>query len=190
VTARGGRSLSISEPYEEDEPRDDKGWSREASDLNGIVVPHITKFGITKYRDMYSQFYPPRIGIDFYPRDKRDRNFIPNLDIGDIARLVRVLELAQEYTIFERLRSGKIRPFEIGLSFQGDLNRKIEIDARSNYLILRYQGLHRDRHVGFTHRLSRKGAERLINILKELVVEYMSVIQKYTMTGDIDDRFR
>lgn len=187
----GGLALSISERYEEDESREnDKGWSEEVSDRHGTVVPHITKFGITKYRGMYSQFYPPRIGIDFYPYDREGHNYVPNLDIGDVARLVRVLELAQKYAVFDKLRSGKISPFEIGLSFQGDLNRKIELDAESSYLILKYRGFHKGNLVEFTQRLSREGAERLINSLKKLTMQCMSVIQKYVMTGEVDDRFK
>jgi hypothetical protein len=190
----GGLNSRISEPYEEEEEEEleenDKGWSEEVSDGHGCVVPHITKFGISKYHGMYNQFYPPRIGIDFYGHNQGDHKFISNLDIGDVARLVRVLELAQKYTVFDKLRSGKIRPFEIGLSFQGDLNRKVELDAESSHLILKYHGFHRENLVEFTHRLSREGAEKLINVLKKLVVEYVSVIQKYVMTGEVDERFR
>jgi hypothetical protein len=169
---------------------DDKGWLERVEDWCGIIIPHITKIGRTMFQGIDSYFYQPRIGIDFFDENENRRGFIPNLDLGDVARLARILELAQQDHIFNGLKSRAIKAFEIGLSFEKDLERKITLDVDADRLVLSYVAFHKDQHVDFDHNLSREGAHRLVDTLKRLVVKYQSVILEYVMTGEVDERFK
>jgi len=141
---------------------------------------------------MYRYFYPPRIGIDFYlPENYPDgpHDFIPNLELGDVARLIRVFDIVKQDETFNSLKSGQIKPFKIGLAFDA-LQRRIFLRADGNLLAIRYKGIHRRVQVEFEYYLSRKGAEEVTFSLKELVIEYIGFIQRYVMIGKIDRRFK
>jgi len=171
---------------------EDKGWFHVVEDTFTVVVPHITKVDKVSFKGLHQYFYPPRIGIDFYepegyPKDRPA--FIPNLELGDIARLVRVLELANRDPTFRSIKSGKREPFEIGLAFEKELGRRITLDVESNCLLIGYEACHKWGEVDFQYRMSREGAEELIKALKELVAEYVSFILKYVMIARIDDKF-
>ena len=142
---------------------------------------------------MYRYFYPPRIGIDFYlPENypKGPKDFIPNLELGDIARLIKILDLVKQDEVFASLNSERINPFKIGLAFEKDLQRRIILRAESKHLVIRYEGYHRSRQVEIEYPISREGAEKLIDALKELVIEYIGFIQRYVMIGKIDRKFK
>jgi len=156
-------------------------------------VPHITKVDRASFRGLYRYFYPPRIGLDFYlpenyPQGTHD--YIPNLELGDVARLVRILDLVKQDKTFDSLESGRISPFKIGLAFENDLQRRIFLRAESDLLAIRYKGIHRGVQVDFEYYISRKGAEKLTSSLKELVIEYIGFIQRYVMIGKIDESYR
>lgn len=171
----------------------DKGWFDVIKDTFTVVVPHITKVDKVSFEGMHQYFYPPRIGIDFYePEDypKSKHDFIPNLELGDIARLVRVLELANRTPTFRSLRSGQREAFEIGLAFEKELGRRITLDAESKCLLIGYEACHKWGEVDFQYKISREGADELIMALKELVAEYVSFIMKYVMVAKIDERFK
>lgn len=172
---------------------EDKGWIGEVEDKHVTAIVHITKIDRKAFRGMYRYFYPPRIGIDFYsPEDYPDgsHDFIPNLELGDVARLIRILELARQDETFKKLNSGKIKPFKIGLAFEIDLQRRIIVGAKFNRLTIRYEGRHRGTDVGIEYHFTRKGAKKLIDILKELVIEYLAFIQRYVLIGKIDPKFK
>jgi hypothetical protein len=171
---------------------EDKGWSHVIEDDFTVIVPHITKVDKLSFKGLHQYFYPPRIGLDFYeldgyPKDRPD--FIPNLELGDIARLVRVLELANRDTTFRSIKSGRREPFEIGLAFEKELGRRITLDAESNCLLIGYEASHKRGKVDFQYKISREGTEELIESLKELVAEYVNFILKYVMIARIDDKF-
>jgi hypothetical protein len=171
---------------------EDKGWFGVVKDTFAVIVPHITKVEKLSFEGMHQYFYPPRIGIDFYeperyPEDRPD--FIPNLELGDIARLVRVLELANRNPTFRSLRSGQREAFEIGLAFEKALRRRMTVDAEAKCLLISYEACHKGTEVDFRYKVSREGAEELIKALKELVSEYVSFILKYVMVARIDDEF-
>jgi hypothetical protein len=173
--------------------QEDKSWFNEVKDKYVVMIPHITKVDKAPFRGMYRYFYPPRIGIDFYsPEDYPNgvHDFVPNLELGDVARLVRILELVSEDDTFASLKSGKIKPFRIGLAFENDLQRRIILGAESNYLIIRYEAYHRGKRVEIEYNLSREGAMDLIRTLKELVIEYVGFIQRYVMLGKIGSKFK
>lgn len=142
---------------------------------------------------MYRYFYPPRIGLDFYlPENypKGYHDFIPNLELGDVARLVRVLDLVKQDKTFSFLKAGHIKPFRIGLAFENDLQRRILLSAENDLLTIRYKCVHRSGEVDFEYYLSRDGAEKLTSSLKELVIEYIGFIQRYVMIGTIDSKYK
>jgi len=173
--------------------QEDKSWFREVKDKYVTMIPHITKVDKAPFRGMYRYFYPPRIGIDFYfPQDYPNgaHDFVPNLELGDVARLVRILELVSEDETFASLESDEIKPFRIGLAFENDLQRRIILGAESNHLIVRYEGYHRGKRVEIEYNLSRAGAKDLIDALKELVIEYIGFIQRYVMIGKISPKFK
>ena len=172
---------------------EDKGWIGEVSDKYATVLVHITKIDRTLFRGMNRYFYPPRIGIDFYsPEDYPNgpHDFIPNLELGDVARLIKILELARRDRTFKSLNSGRIKPFKIGLAFESDLQRRIIVGAEFNNLKIRYEGRHRGTDVEIEYYLTRKGVKKFVDILKELVVEYMAFIQRYVLIGKIDPKFK
>lgn len=172
---------------------EDKGWIGKVSDEYTMVLVHITKIDRTLSRGMYRYFYPPRIGIDFYSsEDYPDgpHDFIPNLELGDVARLIKILELAGRDRTFKSLNSGRIKPFKIGLAFEKDLHRRIILGAESNNLKIRYERRHKGTNVAIEYYLTREGAKELVDVLKELVVEYMAFIQRYVLIGKIDPRFK
>lgn len=169
---------------------DDKGWSEEVKDKHGSIVPHITKVGRTKYQGMPNYSNPPRIGIDFNRYETNEHNYIPNLDLADVATLLRMLELVQQEDVSNKIRSRKIKPFEIWLSFSKDMKRKITLDVGTDHLVIAYQGYHNEQQIDFDHNLSREGVDRLIRSLKTLLVEYQSAILKYVMIGDLDEKFK
>lgn len=171
----------------------DKSWSNEISDKHVVIVPHITKVDEIRFKGMYRYFYPPRIGLDFYfPENYPDGNhdFIPNLELGDVARLVRILDLVKQDETFDSLKSGRISPFKIGLAFENDLQRKILLRAKGNLLAIRYCGIHRKVEVDFEYCMSRECAVELTTSLKELLIEYIGFIQKYVILGKIDRMYR
>jgi len=99
-------------------------------DENVTIEAHITKITKKVFERKYHYFYPPRIGLDFYEEyPDGPHDFIANLELGDIIRLIKILELIEKDSIFKDLNSGDIKPFTIGLSFESDLKRKIRIDA-------------------------------------------------------------
>ena len=171
----------------------DKGWFAEVSDKYVTAIAHITKIDRAPFRGMYRYFYPPRIGIDFYfPEDYPNgpHDFIPNLELGDVARLIKILELVGQDQTFTSLSSGKIKPFKIGLAFEKDLQRRIIVGAEDNNLVIRYEGRHRGKDVGIEYCLTRKGAQKLVDVLKELMIEYIGFIQRYVLVGKIDPKFK
>ena len=173
--------------------QEDKAWFGKVKDKYVIVIAHITKIDRTFSKGMSSYFYPPRIGIDFYlPEDYPNgpHDFIPNLELGDIARLMKILELAGEYKIFTSLNWGRIKPFKIGLAFESDLQRRIIVSARSKRLILKYEGYHKGKKVEIEYCFTRKGVQKFVEVLKELTIEYMNFIQRYVLIGKVDPKFK
>jgi hypothetical protein len=170
-----------------------KGWLGKVEDKYTTAIVHITKVETFKSKGMYSYFFPPRIGIDFYlssdyPEGNHD--FIPNLELGDVARLINILGFVERDQTFDSLSSGTIKPFEIGLAFETDLRRKVTIGAEYDYLTIKYEGLHRGKEVSIEYQFTRKGIEEFIKILKELTIEYINFIQRYILIGKIDPKFK
>jgi len=171
----------------------DKSWFDEVRDRYVTAIIHITKIERALFGGVYRYFYPPRIGIDFYSPEEYPNglhDFIPNLELGDVARLIKILELVGQDQTFTSLNSGKIKPFKIGLAFETDLQRRIIVRAESNHLVIRYEGRHRGKDVEFEYCLTRKGAQKFVDVLKELMVEYISFIQRYVLIGKIDPKFK
>jgi len=172
--------------------QEDKGWFDEVRDKYVTAVVHITKIDKALFRGKYRYFYPPRIGIDFYlPEDypHGPHDFVPNLELGDVARLIKILELVGQEQTFTLLRSGKIKPFKIGLAFEKELQRRIIVGADDNDLVIRYKGRHWGKDVGIEYCFTREGAQKFVKTLKELIIEYIGFIQRYTLVGKIDPRF-
>ena len=170
-----------------------KGWLGKVEDKYTTAVAHITKVETSKSKGLYSYFLPPRIGIDFYMPDdypEGQHEFIPNLDLGDVARLINVLGLVERDQTFDSLSSGKIKPFEIGLAFETELRRKVTIGAEYDYVTIKYEGLHRGKEVTIGYQFTRKGIEEFIKILRELTIEYINFIQRYVLIGKIDSKFK
>ena len=173
--------------------QEDKGWFGELKDKYTVTIVHITKVERIKIGGVYRYFFSPRIGIDFYlPENYPDgeHDFIPNLELGDIARLIRILELVEVDQTFESLASGTIKPFRIGLAFETELKRRIIVGAEPDYITVRYEGIHRGSQVSIEYAFTRNGIEKFIQILKEVIVEYLSFIQKYVLIGKIDPKFK
>jgi hypothetical protein len=171
----------------------DKGWFGEVEDKYTNAVVHITKVERVQFKGMYRYFFPPRIGIDFYSPENYpngSHDFIPNLELGDIARLIKILELVERDQTFNSLASGNIKPFKIGLAFETDLKRRIIVGAELDHLTIKYEGLHRGSEVSIEYWFTRKGIQKFVAILKELVIEYMDFIQRYVLIGKIDPKFK
>jgi len=171
----------------------DKGWFGKVEDKYTTAIVHITKVERFQFRGMYRYFFPPRIGIDFYlPENFPEGNhdFIPNLELGDVARLIKILGLVERNQTFDSLASGKIKPFRIGLAFETDLKRRIIVGAESDHLTVKYEGVHRGSEVSIEYWFTRNGIEKFVDILKELTIEYIGFIQRYVLVGKIDPRFR
>jgi hypothetical protein len=171
----------------------DKAWSGEIEDKYTIALVHITKVEKRKNKGLYEYFFPPRIGIDFYhPEDYANgyHDFIPNLELGDIARLIQVLELVKRNETFDHLVSGKIKPFRIGLAFERELKRRISVRAKSDHVTIGYEAVHSGSEVSFEYEFTRVGLENLVDVLKEVTIEYISFIQRYVLIGKIDSRFK
>jgi hypothetical protein len=176
--------------------QEDKGWSGELQDKYTVMLVHITKAERIRIGGVYRYFFSPRIGIDFYlPENYPDGEyeFIPNLELGDIARLIRILELVEEDHTFESLVSGNIKPFRIGLAFETDLKRRIIVgagsDEESDYITVKYEGVHKGTEVSIEYAFTREGIGKFIKILKEAIVEYLGFIQRYVLIGKIDPKF-
>jgi hypothetical protein len=173
--------------------QEDKAWSGKLKDKYTIAIVHITKVEKILIGGVYRYFFSPRIGIDFYlPENYPDgeHDFIPNLELGDIARLIRILELVETDQTFESLASGNIKPFRIGLAFETELKRRIIVGAASDYITVKYEGIHRGKQVSIEYAFTQNGIENFIKVLKEVIVEYLSFIQRYVLIGKIDNRFK
>jgi hypothetical protein len=175
------------------ESEQDKGWFRKIEDEQTIAVVHITKVDKKRSKGLYRYFFPPRIGIDFYTPDnypEGQHDFIPNLELGDVARLIKILELVDQDKTFNSLREGEIQPFEIGLAFENELKRKITVSVAENSLAIKYEGIHRRSEVSIEYNFTRQGIQELINCLKELTIEYIGFIQRYVLIGRMDPKFK
>lgn len=173
--------------------QEDKAWSGTLKDEYTIAIVHITKIERFKLGGVYRYFFPPRIGIDFYlPENYPDGqyDFIPNLELGDVARLIHILELVKRDQTFESLASGGIKPFRIGLAFETELKRRITVGVESDYVVVKYEGVHQGSQVSIEYGFTRKGIEKFVKILKEVIVEYVNFIQKYVSIGKIDRKFK
>lgn len=171
----------------------DKAWYREVKDKHTIAVVHITKVEKRKNRGLYSYFFPPRIGIDFYkPEDPTNRyhDFIPNLELGDIARMIKILELTMDDDTFDSLVSGRIKPFKIGLAFEKELERRISVSGKSDRITIGYEAVHRGSEVSIEYEFTRIGLEKIVEALKEATIEYIGFIQRYVLLGKIDSGFK
>jgi len=171
----------------------DKAWYRKIKDKHTIALVHITKVEKRKNKGLYSYFFPPRIGIDFYkPEDytKGYHDFIPNLELGDIARMIKVLELVKNDDTFDNLVSGEIKPFKIGLAFERDLERRISVGGKSGRITIGYEAVHSGSEVSIEYEFTRTGLEKVVDALKEATIEYIGFIQRYVLLGKINNNFK
>jgi len=176
---------------------DDKAWYKTVKDKCTVANVHITKIEKRKSRGMYSYFFPPRIGIDFYEPEnypKGYHDFIPNLELGDIARMIKILELVENDRTFYHLVAGEIKPFEIGLAFERELKRRISVSGKSDHdidrITIKYEGVHSGTEVLIEYDFTYSGLKKFVDALKEAIIEYYGFIQKYVSLGKIEDSFK
>ena len=148
---------------------------------DGYVVPHVTKIDIERKHGLYSYFYPPRIGIDFFdadqdPTSEKPQGYIPNLELGDVARIVRMLEIMPT----------KRTKLEIGLAFEKELERRVTVRVRASEVSLSYHAKHRGRDIDFECGFSKHGLREFISALKEALLQYIRLILEYVVLRKID----
>jgi hypothetical protein len=118
------------------------------------------------------------MGIDFLkPRLNGTLGYLPNLEPGDIVRLVEVLELVRGSSTVRKLRTGEIRPFEIRLTFK----RRIVIGAspERSLVAVRYYDYDRSTHrekLRFRVSIATKSLGKLAEVLRSLVAIYLALI--------------
>jgi hypothetical protein len=176
-------------------PAGEIGWSGIVKDKRSVAVVHITKVERIKKKGLYSYFLPSRIGIDFYHRADYPHGspyYTPNLELGDVARLIRILELLKSDKTLNDLASGKIEPFTIGLAFEKSLERRITIGAKSLFkrVTFKYEAVHNGVPISIKYDFTREGIEKFINVLKKVTIEYVNFILRYVLLDEIDPKFR
>lgn len=158
-------------------------WHKVIEDNGLHIVPHVTKINAEKQGRLFTYFYPPRIGIDFYsddqdPADEKPRNFIPNLELGDLARLVRILEILP-----------KKAKFEVGLAFEKELGRRITIQSNASGVLFNYHAEHFGGPIDFEFSISTDVLEDLLAALKEAVLEYVRLILEFVVLERLDKKY-
>jgi hypothetical protein len=152
-------------------------WEREV-EIGGLTIrPHFTKIERKEESGFYFYYLAPRIGIDFIEKRKwKPMKYSPNLDVGDVIRIVKVLELLERNPVYQKLRDGSINPFEIALTFR----RKIVIDSGRAPNSLRLEYYNRNgRHPLFKTGFSRIAVADLKRGLRTLVALYLALVQMW-----------
>ena len=180
-------------------PSGEIGWARRVMcGRTGLTVePHITKvdweFEKGAKNRYYTYFLASRMGIEFQYEELEDESptFVANLELGDIARLIKVLTMMEGDSAFRSVASGTVRSFQIPLTFSSEMERGLEIgaDSGNDCVLLSYFGVHQGQEVSWEHSIPRENLEELCSALKEQIVEYTSLILKYALVGKIDKRF-
>ena len=159
-------------------------WHKVIEDDGNHIVPHVRKIDTKKRRGLYTYFYPPRIGIDFYDAEQdlsleRARGYIPNLELGDVARIVRVLELIPR----------KRTKLEIGLAFEKELERRVILRFGSSEVSLSYHAKHRSGNIDFEFSFSKEGLRKIISALKEGKLRYLGIILEYVVLQKLNTEY-
>lgn len=159
-------------------------WHKVIEDDGNHIVPHVTKIDTKKNRGLYTYFYPPRIGIDFYdegqdPSSERAHGYIPNLELGDVARIVRVLEIIPKKRI----------KLEIGLAFEKELERRVVLRFGRSEVSLSYHAKHKSGDIDFEFSFTKQGLGEFVSVLKEGMLRYVDLILEYVVLQKLDPRY-
>jgi len=159
-------------------------WHKVIEDDGNHIVPHVTKIDTKKTRGLYTYFYPPRIGIDFYDVEQdigseKALGYIPNLELGDVARIIRVLEIIPRKRI----------KLEIGLAFENELERRVALRFGLSEVSLSYHAKHRNRDINFEFSFSKEGLRKFISALKEAMLRYVGLILEYVVLQKLDPKY-
>src|SRR5437667_5477159 len=92
---------------------------------------HITKAAYRVFKNYHWWITPPRIGIDFrVTKTKRGKAWIPNIEITDLIRLIRIFQYLKRPRVRKSVAAKK--GFYIAPSF----DRRIRIRANGNGRIM------------------------------------------------------
>jgi hypothetical protein len=141
----------------------------------------VLKIGTEYY---YWWITPPRIGIDFRTtKEKRGREWIPNIEVADLVRLIRIFRHLKHERILRAVASKK------GFCIAPSFDRRIRIRASEGRITLEY----RDRgweNYGETVEIEPKQLPKLIATLEEGYSQYLKLIRNGHDSGRLPEGFR
>jgi len=159
------------------------GWHKTVRVEDGHAHFHITKADYSIERGYITWIFPPRIGIDFRKKKKfRGKHYIPNIDIGELVRFIKILRLLHSKKFF---KSGKVQKFIV----EQTPDRRIRFWIEEGTVVLEY------RHTGWKTyapmaRFKPKRIPRLIKALQEALGQYVTLIKRWNRTGKLPEQFK
>src|SRR6266567_3135555 len=161
------------------------GWHTSVPIVGKYAHVHITKASFRDFKGYYWWLTPPRIGIDFRVRKgERGREWIPNIDIADLVRLIRILQFLKRDGDAKLVASKK--RFYLAPSF----DRRIRIKPNSTKgIVMDY----RDRgwqDYGNRVEIDRQQIEPLIDALEMAYSRFMRLVKSWHDSTKLPAEFR
>ncbi len=162
------------------------GWHKSVRVGDRYVHVHITKADYSARKGYHAWTFPPRIGIEFREkRNVRGDNFIPNIDVAELVRFIKILRNLQQRRLRDYVESGKFRKFII----EQTPKRRIRFDLHGGKIELEYM------HVGwdeYAHMVDIKRWEipRFIDLLEDALYRYLRLIRTWHESGKLPEQFK
>ncbi len=155
-----------------------RAWEHRVDCGELVVRPHFTTIERRKKSGYFFSYFAPRMDIDILkPPLKEPVGYVPNLDPGDLVRIVEVLEHVTQGSVVRKFREGDIEPFEVSLTFK----RRLVVKAARRPGLVRVEYFDYDRNTSreklrFRVLLPAKSLAELVRALRSLVAIYVALI--------------
>lgn len=161
-------------------------WHRNFRLQSNYAHIHITKADYRMESGYMQWVFSPRIGLDFrHKPNKRGQQYIPNIDVGELIRMIKVLKILQSRKVFKSIAEGRRNNFVI-LQTPG---RRMRFVVFENQIELQY------RHTGWTSYLSMGSmstnrTEAFRKMLNNALVSYLKLMEEWIRTGNLPEGYR
>ncbi len=160
------------------------GWHKSVPVVDKYAHVHITKAAYRVFQNYHWWITPPRIGIDFRKnRKKRGHEWIPNIEVADLVRLIRILRQ------LDRKRISKSVATKKGFYIAPTFDRRIRIGVSEGRITLEYRGRGWENY-GKRVEIELKQLPLLIGALEEGYSRYLKLIASWHDSGKLPDEFR